>query len=86
MKRWVSIKSEGKHVAWRYEEGDRHIGYVAKNLADCPPAQPFCAGIYPKPYYFGQRIGWYRTVHDAKRAVEDHVAGPAARLLQDKTP
>jgi hypothetical protein len=77
MNRWKSVKSQGEHACWRYGDGDRHVGYVVKNLADCPPGQRFSAGIYPKPYYFGQRIGWYRTVADAKRAVEERVAGPA---------
>ena len=79
--RWESVKSEGKHVYWRYGVEGHPVGGVAKNLADCPAGQPFCAIIYPQPHYFGQRIGWYRTVADAKRAVEQRVAGPAARLL-----
>jgi hypothetical protein len=81
MNRWESVKSQGKHVYWRYGSSDHHVGYVAKNTADNPPGQPFCAGIYPQPYRFGQRIGWYRTVADAKRAVETRIAGPAAQLL-----
>jgi hypothetical protein len=81
VKRWESVKSCGKHVYWRYGEGDRHVGYVAKNTVDCPPGQPFRAGIYPQTYRFGQGIGWYRTVADAKQAVESRVAGPAAQLL-----
>jgi len=54
MKRWESVKSEGKHVYWRYGVEGHAVGYVAKNTVDCPPGQ---------------------------RAVEAHIAGPAARLL-----
>jgi hypothetical protein len=82
MNRWESVKSQGKHVYWRYGARDHHVGAVAKNTVDCPPGQPFCALIYQQPYRFGQRFGWYRTVADAKRAVESRIAGPAAQLLK----
>lgn len=79
--KWKMVKLNGKHGGWRYCDGERQIGYVVKNLADCPSGKPFRAGFYPQPHRFGHGIGWYRTVADAKQAVEDHVAGPAARLL-----
>lgn len=71
--RWESVRSEGKHIYWRYGVPGHAVGYVVRNRADCPVGLPFNGGIYPHNQ-LGQRIGWYRTVGAAKRAVEQHTA------------